>query len=207
MLLRQGWLHNRSDLGASRSATQAGLGSPRSGEGAASDPGAVQRGGTRGRPRQQGKHDVHVFTYEGSPVKQVSTRAWYKALTAPVSRASAGTTYATPGPRGTCRTERHCMSFRSWGLGGAIDGAAVRTPRSGSSSCPCRETWHGHGERPPGHCRQRRGHKSVTATPSLKTDVAVSPRKTRMVARGGIEPPTRGFSVRTSTLKLCIILR
>jgi hypothetical protein len=28
-----------------------------------------------------------------------------------------------------------------------------------------------------------------------------------MVARGGIEPPTRGFSVRTSTLKICIILR
>jgi integrase len=23
---------------------------------------------------------LHVFTYEGNPVKQVSTRAWYKAL-------------------------------------------------------------------------------------------------------------------------------
>jgi integrase len=30
--------------------------------------------------RQQGKHSVHVFTYEGNQVKQVSTRAWYKAL-------------------------------------------------------------------------------------------------------------------------------
>ena len=30
--------------------------------------------------RQQGKHAVHVFTYEGNPVKQVSTRAWYNAL-------------------------------------------------------------------------------------------------------------------------------
>jgi integrase len=30
--------------------------------------------------RQQGKHPVHVFTYEGNQVKQVSTRAWYKAL-------------------------------------------------------------------------------------------------------------------------------
>ena len=30
--------------------------------------------------RQQGKHPVHVFTYEGNPVRQVSTRAWYKAL-------------------------------------------------------------------------------------------------------------------------------
>ena len=30
--------------------------------------------------RQQGKHAVHVFTYEGNPVNQVSTRAWYNAL-------------------------------------------------------------------------------------------------------------------------------
>lgn len=30
--------------------------------------------------RQQGRHDVHVFTYEGNPVKQLSTQAWYKAL-------------------------------------------------------------------------------------------------------------------------------
>jgi integrase len=30
--------------------------------------------------RQQGKHPVHVFTYESNPVRQVSTRAWYKAL-------------------------------------------------------------------------------------------------------------------------------
>ena len=30
--------------------------------------------------QQQGKHAVRVFTYEGNPVKQVSTQAWYKAL-------------------------------------------------------------------------------------------------------------------------------
>jgi integrase len=29
---------------------------------------------------QVGIHPVHVFTYEGQPVKQVSTRAWYHAL-------------------------------------------------------------------------------------------------------------------------------
>lgn len=29
---------------------------------------------------QRGKHPVHVFTYEGQPIKQVSTAAWYKAL-------------------------------------------------------------------------------------------------------------------------------
>lgn len=29
---------------------------------------------------QKGKHPTHVFTYEGQPIKQVSTRAWYHAL-------------------------------------------------------------------------------------------------------------------------------
>lgn len=29
---------------------------------------------------QRGKHLSHVFTYEGQPIKQVSTRAWYLAL-------------------------------------------------------------------------------------------------------------------------------
>ena len=30
--------------------------------------------------RQTGKHPVFVFTYEGRPVKQLATMAWYKAL-------------------------------------------------------------------------------------------------------------------------------
>ena len=30
--------------------------------------------------RQVGKHPIHVFSYQGEPVKQVSTRAWYHAL-------------------------------------------------------------------------------------------------------------------------------
>ena len=29
---------------------------------------------------QRGKHPMRVFTYEGQPIKQVSTAAWYKAL-------------------------------------------------------------------------------------------------------------------------------
>jgi integrase len=29
---------------------------------------------------QRGRHPAHVFTYEGKPIKQVSTAAWYKAL-------------------------------------------------------------------------------------------------------------------------------
>jgi integrase len=29
---------------------------------------------------QKGKHPVFVFTYEGNPVFQVNTAAWYKAL-------------------------------------------------------------------------------------------------------------------------------
>lgn len=30
--------------------------------------------------KRQGKHPKYVFTYEGHPVKQVSTHAWYAAL-------------------------------------------------------------------------------------------------------------------------------
>lgn len=30
--------------------------------------------------RQIGKHPVHVFSYQGQPIRQVSTRAWYHAL-------------------------------------------------------------------------------------------------------------------------------
>src|SRR5581483_12131718 len=47
-----------------------------------------------------------------------------------------------------------------------------------------------------GYRRMHDDHKSVTTTFALKPDVTVSPRKTRMlvVARGGIEPPTRRFS-------------
>jgi len=29
---------------------------------------------------QRGKHPVHVFSYEGEPIKKVSTAAWYQAL-------------------------------------------------------------------------------------------------------------------------------
>jgi hypothetical protein len=29
---------------------------------------------------QKGRYLVHVFTYEGKPIKQLSTAAWYKAL-------------------------------------------------------------------------------------------------------------------------------
>ena len=30
--------------------------------------------------RQRGQHAERVFTYEGAPVRQLSTKAWYKAL-------------------------------------------------------------------------------------------------------------------------------
>jgi hypothetical protein len=30
--------------------------------------------------RQKGKHFTKVFTFEGEPVRQVSTKAWKKAL-------------------------------------------------------------------------------------------------------------------------------
>ena len=30
--------------------------------------------------RQVGKHPTHVFSYEGRPIRQVGTKAWYAAL-------------------------------------------------------------------------------------------------------------------------------
>ena len=50
---------------------------------------------------QRGKHPVRVFTYEGKPIRQVSTAAWYKALPRAGIGESAGTTFATRGRRGT----------------------------------------------------------------------------------------------------------
>ena len=29
---------------------------------------------------QVGEHETHVFSYEGKPIKQVNTKAWYKVL-------------------------------------------------------------------------------------------------------------------------------
>jgi hypothetical protein len=41
---------------------------------------------------QVGKHPVHVFTYEGQPVKQVSTRAWYALKRAGIENLSQNVT-------------------------------------------------------------------------------------------------------------------
>lgn len=71
---------DRADLGAGRSVTQARVDSSGSGEGEKGDCGSTQRYGDGRRGAQRGKHLTHVFTYEGQPIKQVSTRAWYLAL-------------------------------------------------------------------------------------------------------------------------------
>jgi hypothetical protein len=104
----------------------------------------------------------------------------------------------TPGLRGTCREARRCMHSRSYNrwLGDCLDGAALRAP----------------GRRSSRRLRQQReshGHKLVTGRKRLKRHVFVSPRKTRtgLVARGGIEPPTRGFSERPTTFYLRRITR
>jgi len=64
------------------------------------------------------------------------------------------------------RAERDAApcSSGAWGLGDAFDGAPLRAPRGRSPGRLC------------GESRTRNGHKSVTATFSLKTDVTVSPR-------------------------------
>jgi hypothetical protein len=91
------------------------------------------------------------------------------------------------GKRSNCSAHSVCAQRRLSGLG-----KRTRFPARSASYRSSRRLC-----RPGGND----GHKFVTATFELKTDVTVSPRKTRMlvVARGGIEPPTRGFSVRCST--------
>ena len=69
-----------ADLGAGRSVAQARVGPSGPGEGQEGDRRAAQRHGHASRARQRGKHPTRVFTYEGEPIKQVSTRAWYNAL-------------------------------------------------------------------------------------------------------------------------------
>jgi integrase len=70
------------------------------------------------------------------------------------------------------------------GLGNREDGAPLRTPRRGTLGGVCGQ----HGES---------RHKYGTSTGFLRHTPIASGRKIRklMVARGGIEPPTRGFSV------------
>jgi len=72
-------------------------------------------------------------------------------------------------------------------MGSSGDGAALCAPDRGASRGL---------RRPCGH----HGHELVTACWSLNTALIVSPRNTGIfrVARGGIEPPMRGFSVRVS---------
>ena len=129
-----------------------------------------------------------------------------RAVHAPSSGSPSGSSVASrvtsipaAGVRSLCH-RRLCDTWASWHaqngtplhvlqeLGRAGDGEALRAPCYRSSRRLCR---------PGGND----GHKFVTATFELKTDVTVSPRKTRMrmVAKGGIEPSTRGFSIRRST--------
>ena len=65
----------RSGFGAT-----SGVDSSRSGESAAGDTGSAQCGGGGAVRKQVGKHSTHVFSYQGKPIMQVSTKAWYAAL-------------------------------------------------------------------------------------------------------------------------------
>ena len=70
-----GLLWTQVDLERRRS-----LDSSRSGQGAEGDCGAAECGGGALIRKQIGKHPTHVFSFQGKPITQVSTKAWYQAL-------------------------------------------------------------------------------------------------------------------------------
>lgn len=53
--------------------------------------------------RRLGQNPKYVFTYDGHPVTDVTTKAWYKALSrADIQPGSVGTIFDTLGLRGEC---------------------------------------------------------------------------------------------------------
>jgi integrase len=68
---------------------------------------------------QIGKHETHVFTFRGKPVRQVNTKAWRAALRRVGIGDFAGTTCGIRGRAGTSRWEPRCTSCRSSAVGKA----------------------------------------------------------------------------------------
>ncbi len=69
--------------------------------------------------KQMGKHPTHVFSFDGTPITQASTKAWYKGWKRRGSKISAGTTCGILGQGGMCTTARRCFPCKSWAAGKA----------------------------------------------------------------------------------------
>ena len=139
---------------------------------------------------QGGKHPVQRVHLRGATDQAGQhQRLGTRRSSAPVSRTSAGTTCATRGPPGTCRAERRSSRYRN---------SPVGRPRRW---CDVMRTW------PRIIWRSMPATRKVTAQirhnrrmpRHSPIDKLVEKLRNLMVARGGIEPPTRGFSVRCST--------
>jgi integrase-like protein len=143
---------------------------------------------------QVGRHPVRVFTYEGKPIRQVSTAAWYKAL------ARAGV--------GDFRWHDLRHTWASWHVQGGTPLFALQELAGWETEKMVRRYAHLAAEHLAVYAANTESHGTNTAQPpDFRGSPIASGEELRkfVVARGGIEPPTRGFSVqgskRTMSLK------
>jgi hypothetical protein len=188
-------------LGAGRSLTQTRVDSSGPGESAASDRRAAQRHGdavpASTADIRRGCSPTRVSPSGRSARGPGTTRSGARA-----SRTSAGTTFATPGPPGTCRAVRRSSRCRSsrvrrrrrWCAGTRISPRSIWRSTSATRKVTA----------------QIRHNNPTTGLPrhsSIATFVSVEKLRKFVVARGGIEPPTRGSSVQTPKLGNALIWR
>ena len=135
--------------------------------------------------RQKGKHFVKVFTYEGEPVRQVSTKAWYKAL----KRAGIE----------DFRWHDLRHTWASWHGQGGTPLFALQELAGWETEKMVRRYAHLAAEHLAVYAanteKSRHKYGTTTGFPRHSPITTGWKIKNFVVARGGIEPPTRGFSV------------
>ena len=175
-----------TSLGAGRPVTQAGMDSSGPGEGQEGHRRTAQRhgnaGGTGAERQTSGsgvylRRPAHQAGQHGSLVQSAQARG-YRGLSLARSAPHLGE-LACAGRNAALRvTGARRMGDRE-------DGAALRAPGRGTSGDICRP-----------HGKSRHKYGTTTGFPRHSPIASCLENKKFVVARGGIEPPTRGFSVR-----------
>ena len=138
---------------------------------------------------RRGKHPTRVFTYKDQPVKQVNKRAWYNAL----KRAGIEDFL--------WHDLRH--TWASWHVQSGTPLFALQELAGWETERMARRSAHLAAEHLAVYAGNTEDHGTNAAQAPDFHGTAPSEKcwklESYMVARGGIEPPTRGFSVRCST--------